>query len=328
MFRQAVRSRPSRLPIFNKVKSGELRYSSSSSSSPVHVPSRPARDLRGKVAIVTGAGSQGLEIGNGRASSILLAEDGASVVCVDKNLAFANQTVEMIKANLLERSESLPDDLTPSTLSAIAISGDVANPQDCEAIVDTAISIFGRLDILINVVGILGAKGTAVDVDLAEWTRGLDINVTSMMLMARYAIPAMLRNKDPEDSEVIKGSIVNIGSVAGLRGGTPHLLYPTSKGAVVNMTRAMAAQHGGQGIRVNCVCPGMLYTPMMYGPGGGMTDEMRQARKKGSLLETEGNAWDTARAIRFLAGDESRWITGAVLTVDAGASAAVPFSMT
>ncbi|KAK4214159.1 short-chain dehydrogenase reductase 2a [Rhypophila decipiens] len=339
MFRQAVRSRPSRLPIFTKVKSGQLRYSSSSTSSPVHVPSRPARDLRGKVAIVTGAGSQGLEIGNGRASSILLAEDGASVVCVDKNLAFASQTVEMIKANLLERSESQPDDLTPSTrmpikgeeeeaVSAIAISGDVTNPQDCEAIVDAAISIFGRLDILINVVGILGAKGTAVDVDLAEWTRGLDINVTSMVLMARYAIPAMLNEREGESSKKIKGSIVNIGSVAGLRGGTPHLLYPTSKGAVVNMTRAMAAQHGGQGIRVNCVCPGMLYTPMMYGPGGGMTDEMRQARRKRSLLETEGNAWDTASAIRFLAGDESRWITGAVLTVDAGASAAVSFSMT
>ncbi|KAM7199992.1 short-chain dehydrogenase reductase 2a [Rhypophila sp. PSN 637] len=322
MSRPAARLSPSYLALspnrslfltLARVQSGQARYS----SSPVHVPSRPARDLRGKVAIVTGAGSQGLEIGNGRATSILLAEDGASVVCVDRNLAFANQTVEMIEANPLRRSER-----------TIAISGDVTNPQDCEAIVDTAISIFGRLDILINVVGILGPKGTAVDVDLAEWTRGLDINLTSMMLMARYAIPAMLNKREAESgSQVIKGSIVNIGSVAGLRGGTPHLLYPTSKGAVVNMTRAMAAQHGAQGIRVNCVCPGMLYTPMMYGPGG-MTDEMRQARRKRSLLETEGNAWDTASAIRFLAGDESRWITGAVLTVDAGASAAVSFSMT
>ncbi|KAM7208309.1 short-chain dehydrogenase reductase 2a [Naviculisporaceae sp. PSN 640] len=299
-------------------------FSSTSSSMPTHVPSRPIRDLRGKVAIVTGAGCQGLEIGNGRATSILLAEDDASVVCVDRQLPLAMQTVEMINSAAHK----------PAPGFAIALSGDVTNPLDCEAIVSRTLSTFGRLDILVNVVGILGPKGTALDVDLTEWTRGLEINVTSMMLMARYAIPAMLlpkpdtkdKNKTTARGEEIKGSIVNIGSVAGLRGGTPDLLYPTSKGAVVNMTRAMAAQHGKSGIRANCVCPGMLYTPMMYG-GGNMTDEMREARRKRSLLETEGNAWDCASAIRFLAGDEARWITGAVLTVDAGASAAVPFSM-
>ncbi|KAK0708012.1 hypothetical protein B0H67DRAFT_494470 [Lasiosphaeris hirsuta] len=274
-------------------------------------PSKPSRDLRGKVAIVTGAGSRGADIGNGRATSLLLAEDGASVLCVDKDLALAQRTVSMI--NDMNRARD-------GTGQAVALQADVGLEQDCKHVVDVAMSLFqGRLDILVNVVGIIGAKGTAVTTDAEAWAQGLQINVTSMMLMAKYAIPAMLQNEKTEENPV-RGSIVNIGSVAGLRGGTPHLLYPTSKGAVVNMTRAMAAHHGPEGIRVNCVCPGMLFTPMM---NGGMNAEMREARKSRSLLKTEGNAWDCASAIRFLAGDEARWITGAILTIDAGATAAV-----
>ncbi|KJK86133.1 hypothetical protein H633G_10016 [Metarhizium anisopliae BRIP 53284] len=145
-----------------------------------------------------------------------------------------------------------------------------------------------------------------------------------MMLMAKYAVPAM-RDNEPEAG--VRGSIVNLGSVAGLRGGTPSLLYPTSKGAVVNMTRAMAAHHAKDGVRVNCVCPGMLYTPMVYDAEGGMSAEVREARRRRSLLQTEGNAWDCAGPVRFLAGGEARWITGTVLTVDAGATCALAVSM-
>jgi NAD(P)-dependent dehydrogenase (short-subunit alcohol dehydrogenase family) len=105
---------------------------------------------------------------------------------------------------------------------------------------------------LVNNVGIGGAPGTAVEVDMDSWAKGLEINVSSMVQMAKFAIPAMQKNKGE-----MKGSIVNMGSVAGLKGGTPHLLYPTSKGAVVNMTRAMSAHHAADGIRVNCVCPGV-----------------------------------------------------------------------
>ncbi|KAK4184664.1 3-oxoacyl-reductase [Podospora australis] len=284
-------------------------------------PPRPSRSLRGKVAIVTGAGSHGSSIGNGRATSILLAEDGASLVCVDRDLSAAKYTVEMIHSSY------------PS-VEAVPVEGDVTSPTSCSSIVDQALAAYGRLDILVNVVGIIGAKGNCTELDLEEWNTGLEVNVTSMMLMSRYAIPAMLSGKGEQEDDggtegeirgkmegEIKGAIVNIGSVAGLRGGTPHLLYPTTKGAVVNMTRAMAAHHGGQGVRVNCVCPGMLYTPMMYVPG--MSEEMREKRKKRSLLGTEGNAWDCASAVRFLASDEARWITGAVLAVDAGATAAV-----
>lgn len=290
-----------------------------------NLPPRPARNLSGKVAIVTGAGAAGYGLGNGRAIALLLAEDGAAVICVDRDEALAQRTVEMIQEQ--------------GSGSAVAIRADVTSDEDCALCVSTAVSKFGRLDILVNNVGILGAPGTAETVDIAAWSKGLEINVTSMMIMAKHAIPTMLKNAPGDGS--IKGSIVNMGSVAGLQGGTPSLLYPTSKGAVVNMTRAMAANHGKDGIRVNCVCPGkpfsvamavlmhiinpnagMVYTPMVYNAGSGMSEEMREARRNRSILRTEGNAWDVASAVRFLAGNEARWITGTMLTVDAGATCA------
>ncbi|RBR26105.1 uncharacterized protein FIESC28_01133 [Fusarium coffeatum] len=267
----------------------------------------PSRSLKNKVAIVTGAGCFGDGIGNGRAISIMLADEGCSVICLDMNLEWATKTAEM--AN--QRS---------GRKNAIPAQGDVTVASDCEKAVALALDKFGRLDILVNNVGIAGASGTAVDVDMASWATGLEVNVSSMVLMAKYAIPAMINN-----SGEIKGSIVNMGSVAGLKGGTPHLLYPTAKGAVVNMTRAMAAHHAPDGIRVNCVCPGMLYTPMMYAEG--MTDEAREARKARSLLGTEGTGWDAACAVVFLASNHARWITGAILPVDAGTTAAVGTSL-
>ena len=205
---------------------------------------RPSRSLVGKVAIVAGAGSHGDGIGNGRAIAILLAEDGASVVCVDRDLPLAQRTADMITAAS-----------GAGAGAAIAIQADVTLSDSCADIVQKTLDWRGRVDILVNNVGVIGAKGTAVDVDVDEWAQGLQVNVTSMMLMAKHAIPAMKRNEPDESS--LRGSIVNLGSVAGLQGGTPSLMYPTSKGAVVNMTRAMAANHARDGIRVNCVCPGM-----------------------------------------------------------------------
>ncbi|KAF2239813.1 NAD(P)-binding protein [Viridothelium virens] len=265
-------------------------------------PTRPTRSLSGRVAIVTGAGAAGDGIGNGRASAILLAEAGCSVVCVD------------IKSELAERTVALIEEEGKG--KAIAVAGDITKTDNCKSIVETAVSTYGRLDILINVVGVGGARGTALDVDMEEWAKGMEINVSTMVMMAKYAIPEMVKNHGQW-----RGSIVNMGSVAGLRGGTPHLLYPTAKGAIVNMTRAIAAHHALDGIRVNCVCPGMVYTPMMY--ASGMTEEARESRKNRSLLKTEGNGWDVGAAVRFLAGDEARWMTGVVLPVDAGATVAV-----
>ena len=269
------------------------------------IPPRPSRSLKGRVAIITGAGALGSGIGNGRAASILMASDGCSVVCVDRDLPLAQKTVEMIESE--------------GAGSAIAVQADVSLEFDCKRIIETAVSKYGRLDILCNIVGIGGASGTAVDVDMVEWAKSMEVNVASMVMMAKYAIPAMMKN-EPSTQANYRGAIINMGSVAGIRGGTPSLLYPTSKGAVVNMTRAMAAHHAKDGIRVNCVCPGMVYTPMMYGPG--MSEEARENRKNRSLLKVEGNGWDVGSSVRFLAGEESRWITGHILTVDAGATCA------
>ncbi|KAI1608858.1 hypothetical protein EDD36DRAFT_454188 [Exophiala viscosa] len=270
--------------------------------------SKPPRTLSAKVAIVTGAGAAGDGIGNGRASAILLADEGCAVVCVDRDVSLAQRTVEMIEAEGKGR--------------AIAIQADVSVESDCERIVKTTLETYSRLDILLNCVGIGGATGTALEVDMTAWAKGMEINVASMVMMAKYAIPAMMKN---ESEWGYRGAIINIASVAGLKGGTPHLLYPTSKGAVVNLTRAMAAHHAPQGIRVNCVCPGMVFTPMMHSPPGAprMTEEAREARKNRSLLKTEGNGWDVGCAVRFLATPESRWITGLIMPVDAGATAAV-----
>ncbi|RDB30151.1 hypothetical protein Hypma_012358 [Hypsizygus marmoreus] len=276
-------------------------------------PPRPSRSLQNKVAIVTGSGSgsnspsEGL--GNGRATAILLAEAGANIVCADLSLPSAQHTVSLINAEF-------------GAGRAIAVQADVTSAQDCSNLVQAALDAYGRLDILVNNVGVSGPPGNAVDVDPSAWARGLETNVSSMMLMAKYAVPAMERNDLVEGSIAGRGSIVNIASVAGLLGGVPMLLYPTSKGAVVNMTRAMAVHHAPMGIRVNCVCPGLLYTPMVAGHE--MPPEVREARRTGSLLQTEGNAWDCAAAVRFLAGEEARWITGAVLPVDAGMTATLP----
>jgi NAD(P)-dependent dehydrogenase (short-subunit alcohol dehydrogenase family) len=199
----------------------------------------PSRALKGKVAIVTGAGCAGDGIGNGRAISIMLADEGCSVLCLDLNFEWAQKTAETASSK-------------PGRAKAIPRKADVTVEADCEAAVRSVLKEFGRLDILINNVGVGGAPGTAVEVDMEAWAKGLEINVSSMVKMAKYAIPAMQRNEGE-----MKGSIVNMGSVAGLKGGTPHLLYPTSKGAVVNMTRAMSAHHAADGIRVNCVCPGV-----------------------------------------------------------------------
>lgn len=203
---------------------------------------RPARTLESKVAIVTGAGALGYSIGNGRAAAIMLAESGANVVCVDKDKASGTRTVELIEYMKLPGM-------------AIAIVADVSREHECEEIIRFAVKKFGRLDILVNNVGIHGSKGDSITVDMAQWDVVMRINVASMILMAKFAIPVMLQ-KENSDGRRDNGNIVNIASVNGIRGGSPDIFYPTTKGAIVNMTRAMAAHHGASGIRVNCVCPG------------------------------------------------------------------------
>jgi NAD(P)-dependent dehydrogenase (short-subunit alcohol dehydrogenase family) len=249
--------------------------------------------LEGKVAIVTGGGSRASGIGNGRASAVLLAEAGARVVTVDSVPENMHETAEMIAKR---GGESL------------AVTADVSDVGGCGSVVQRAIDAWGRVDVLVNNVGIAGPAGSAVDVDLEAWDRCLRINLTSMLLMARFTIPHM--------RVCGGGSIINMSSAAGLRGGHPYIAYSTSKAAIVGLTKAMAASHGSEGIRVNAVAPGFAYTPMVDAQG--LSEEVRERRRLAAPLGTEGTGWDVGETVLFLASPRSRWITGVILPVDAG----------
>jgi NAD(P)-dependent dehydrogenase (short-subunit alcohol dehydrogenase family) len=253
--------------------------------------------LAGKVAIVTGAGSRAEGIGNGRAAAILFAREGARVLCADLHKEAAEATHAMIAA---EGGESA------------VCAADVTRGDDCRAMVEDALRRWGRLDILDNNVGI-GSRGTVVEETEAQWARVMEVNVTSMMLASKHAIPAMARTGG--------GAIVNISSISALRP-RGQTAYSASKGAVIALTRAMAMDHAAQGIRVNCIAPGPVYTPMVY--AGGMTDELRDRRRRASPLGIEGTAWDIGYAALFLVSDEARYITGVVLPVDGGVTIASP----
>lgn len=257
--------------------------------------SRPA-SLEGRVVIVTGAGSRAPGIGNGKAAAVLAARDGARVALLDSQPERAEETLELIRADGGE---------------ALVVQADVSDPGSARAAVERVTGVFGSLYGLVNNVGVPGPPGDALRVDPDEWDAGMRVNVKSMMLMAKYCVPHMLAGS--------RGSIVNLSSVAGLIGGNPNLLYATSKAAIIGLTRSMASHFGARGVRVNCVAPGMVYTPMVASRG--MTEEVRAARRARSMLGVEGSGWDVGLAVRYLLRDESRWLTGVVLPVDAGASA-------
>ena len=250
--------------------------------------------LRDRVAIVTGGGAAGDGIGNGRAAAMLLARAGASVFVVDRKLELAERTVEMIQAKGGQ---------------AAAFAADVTDEAACRILVEAAVARFGRLDLLDNNVGI-GSRGSVVEESADAWRRVMQVNVESMFLVSKYAIPAMVASGGG-------GAIVNVASISALR---PRGLtsYSTSKGAVIALTKAMAVDHGPQGIRVNCVAPGPVYTPMVG--AGAMSPDARENRRSASLLGIEGTGRDVGNAVRFLLSEQARYITGQVLVVDGGAT--------
>jgi NAD(P)-dependent dehydrogenase (short-subunit alcohol dehydrogenase family) len=252
----------------------------------------------GKVAIVTGGGAEGDGIGNGRAAAILLARAGARVVVVDRGQELAERTVAMIAAE---------------GGIAAAHAADVTDDAQCGATIAAALQRFGRLDFLDNNVGI-GGRGSVVEMEPAAWRQIMQVNVDSMFHMAKHAIPAMIATAQG-------GAIVNIASISALR---PRGLtaYSTSKGAVIALTRAMAVDHGPDNIRVNCVAPGPVFTPMVYGRG--MSAEAREQRRQASVLALEGTGWDIGHAVRFLLSRHARYITGQTLVVDGGATLVGP----
>jgi NAD(P)-dependent dehydrogenase (short-subunit alcohol dehydrogenase family) len=261
--------------------------------------------VEGKVAIVTGAGSTpGPGVGTGKATAIVLAREGASVLLVDLYPERAEQTRQMIEEE---------------GGKAQVFAADVSRAVGCEAMVRAAVDAFGTVDILVNNVG-LAQVGTVVDTTEEAWDRALDVNLRTAFLASKYAVPVM--------AEKGAGAIVNIASISALRGdGT--VAYSAAKGGLLALTVDMAFSHGRQGIRVNAIAPGHITTPMVMSVSapGARAGFMNTMRAQAGLLGTPGTGWDVGHAAAFLASDEARWITGATLPVESGVLSVTPLMM-
>ena len=260
--------------------------------------------LENKVAIVTGAGATGSGdfMGIGQAISILFARNGAKVLLVDRN----EENVEATLATIKEEGGD-----------ASVFVGDVTSNDNCQGMAQAALSHYGKVNVLINNVGISG-PGSVTDVDEDFWDTVIDVNLKSVMLTSKHAIPAMI--------EAGGGSIVNLSSIVGLRAGSgrPSHPYAASKGGIIGLSNSMAVHYGRNNIRVNCIAPGHIRSPMVARHS---TEEMLNLRRRAGPLGTEGTPWDVALAAQFLASEEARWISGVTLPVDAGLLAATPLAM-
>ena len=267
------------------------------------MPERGTR-LNDKVAIVTGAGATGSGdfVGIGQAISILFARQGASVLLVDRD----QRNVETTLATIKEESGE-----------ASVFVGDVTINSDCSDMAQAAVARYDKLNVLVNNVGISG-PGSVTDVDEDFWDTVIDVNLKSVMLTSKHAIPQMIAAGG--------GSIINLSSIVGLRAGSggPSHPYAASKGGIIGLSNSMAVHYGRNNIRVNCIAPGHVHSPMV---ARHVSEEMLNLRRRAGPLGTEGTPWDVAWAALFLASDEARWISGATLPVDAGLLAATPLAM-
>jgi len=261
--------------------------------------------LAGKIAIVVGAGqTPGATIGNGRATAILFAREGARVLLVDRRLDSALETQAMIKEEGGESS---------------AFEADVTRESDCEAIASTCVDQFGRIDILQNNVGIGGGDAGPTRLTEAAWDQIFDTNLKSVFLTCKHVLPVM---RDQQG-----GCITNISSVAAVCG-VGIVAYKTSKAGVNAFTHALATGNARFGIRANAIMPGLMNTPMAIegisrARGIDRDELIRQRDAQVPLRGKMGSAWDVAHASLFLASDEAGFITGAVLPVDGGQSARI-----
>jgi NAD(P)-dependent dehydrogenase (short-subunit alcohol dehydrogenase family) len=264
--------------------------------------------LKGKVAIVTGAGSvPGAQdrppIGNGRAAAVIYAREGAKVLAVDIDLGSADETKDMIQKE-------------GGVCSSFRC--DVSLAQDCHSMAEECLKIYGRIDILHNNVGIIQRKPAGIlEADEEDWDRVMNVNVKSIFNTCRAVVPTMIKQRE--------GSIVNISSVAGVKHSAPSFfIYSVSKAAVNKLTQCLAFELADKGIRVNCILPGMMDTPTIYKEltklYDGDIERMRKDRNGRIPMKSMGEAWDIAYASLFLVSSQARYITGQVLGVDGGAA--------
>jgi NAD(P)-dependent dehydrogenase (short-subunit alcohol dehydrogenase family) len=259
--------------------------------------------FRNKVAIVTGAGCVGPGWGNGRAIAVRLAEEGAQVLAVDRDIERVHET--------LARAGAARDAIRPW-------AADVTRSESVAEMAAACLDTFGRVDVLINNVG-GSAPGGPVEMDEAVWDMQVDVNLKSVYLCCRHVLPTMLAQGS--------GAIVNIASTSGLRWtGSAQVAYAATKAGVIHLSRVVAVQHAAAGVRVNCVVPGQLHTPMVEARlagqrTGGDVDTLLAQRLQRIPLGFMGDGRDTASAALFLASDDARFITGTELIVDGGMTA-------
>ena len=260
--------------------------------------------LKDKVAIVVGAGqSPGEGVGNGRATALTFAREGAKVVCVDRDLKSAQETVDLIAAK---------------QGTALAVKADVTKNADIKAMVEEAHGKWGRIDVLHNNVGVSLAGGDAELDKITEeaFDRCVAINLKSCILAAKHVIPIMREQKS--------GVIINISSMAVITT-YPYVAYKATKAAMVSFTEQLAYQNAQYGIRANVILPGLMNTPMAVDTRAREFNKTRaeveaERDSKVPLRKKMGTGWDVANAALFLASDEASFITGVTLPVDGGAS--------
>ncbi|WP_067662787.1 SDR family NAD(P)-dependent oxidoreductase [Nocardia miyunensis] len=255
--------------------------------------------LEGKTAVVVGGGqTPGATLGNGRAVALTFARHGANVLVVDRDADSAEETAKLVRAE---------------GGSAASHRADITVEQDCAGILDAAVRAYGQVDVLHNNVGIVPA-GRTEEISAEKWRQGFEVNLTGMWLTCKYVLPHM--------RERGTGAVINISSMAGLLYAGDNITYSTSKAAVHSLTRCLAIEYAPHGIRVNCIAPGMMDTPMGVDSVARASGADREtvAAQRAALVPMghQGTSQDIANAALFLATDDSAFITGTVLPVDGG----------